>query len=121
MRRMFARFGTVVTVAAIFLCSSFAQQTETPKTAAAKKQPAAQAQTSEKPAEAATKPETTPEPKPAIREASGDKEKDKEEHYDMTEVPPVVTHHQITVEGKPLKYTATEGRLPIMRGDGTIR
>src|ERR1035441_7909257 len=25
---------------------------------------------------------------------------DKEEHYDVTEVPPVVTHHQTTVNGK---------------------
>ena len=31
---------------------------------------------------------------------------DKEE-YDMTEVAPVITHHQITVDGKLLKYTAT--------------
>ena len=38
----------------------------------------------------------------------------------MTEVLPVVTHHQITVDGEPLKYTATAGRLPIKRGDGKI-
>ena len=38
----------------------------------------------------------------------------------MTEVPPVVTDHQITVDGKALKYTATAGRLPIKRGDGKI-
>jgi carboxypeptidase C (cathepsin A) len=38
----------------------------------------------------------------------------------MTEVAPVVTHHQITVDGKALKYTATAGRLPIKRGDGRI-
>jgi carboxypeptidase C (cathepsin A) len=48
------------------------------------------------------------------------KDADKEEHYDMTEVPPVVTHHQITLDGKLLKYTATAGRLPIKRGDGKI-
>src|SRR5260370_39665521 len=57
-----------------------------------------------------------PEPK-----AADDKDKDKkEEHYEMTEVAPVVTHHQITVDGKTLKYTATAGRLPIKRGDGKI-
>jgi carboxypeptidase C (cathepsin A) len=55
-----------------------------------------------------------------MHETPGDKDKDKEERYDMTEVPPVVTHHQITVEGKALKYTATAGRLPIKRGDGKI-
>jgi carboxypeptidase C (cathepsin A) len=53
-----------------------------------------------------------PEPKP------GDDKK--EEHFDMTEVPPVVTHHQATVNGTTLKYTATAGRLPIKRGDGKI-
>jgi carboxypeptidase C (cathepsin A) len=46
---------------------------------------------------------------------------DKEtEQYDVSEVPPVVTHHQVTLEGKPLKYTATTGRLPMKRGDGKI-
>jgi carboxypeptidase C (cathepsin A) len=76
------------------------------------------AQPAEKPAEA-TKPDAAAEPKPAAHE-SNDKKDDKEEHYDMAEQPPVVTHHQITVEGKLLKYTATVGRLPIKRGDGKI-
>src|SRR5262249_39116738 len=40
--------------------------------------------------------------------------------YDMTEVAPIVTHHQATVEGKVLKYTATTGRLPVKRDDGKI-
>ena len=53
-----------------------------------------------------------PEPKP------GDDKK--EEHFDITEVPPVITHHQATVNGTTLKYTATAGRLPIKRGDGKI-
>ena len=43
---------------------------------------------------------------------------EKEEHYDVTEVPPVITHHQITLSGKILSYTATAGRLPIKRDDG---
>ncbi|MGD0508769.1 MAG: peptidase S10 [Terriglobales bacterium] len=43
---------------------------------------------------------------------------DKEEHYDVAEVPPAITHHQITLNGKLLSYTATAGRLPIKRGDG---
>jgi carboxypeptidase C (cathepsin A) len=95
--------------------ASFAQQTDTQKPAATKKPPAAQP---EKPAETPAKPEN-PEAKPAPQaHDSGDK--DKEEHYDMTELPPAVTHHQITVDGKPLKYTATAGRLPIKRGDGKI-
>ncbi len=43
---------------------------------------------------------------------------DKEEHYDVAEVPPVITHRQITLNGKALSYTATAGRLPIKRDDG---
>lgn len=43
-----------------------------------------------------------------------------EERYDVKEVQPVVTHHQTTLNGKPLNYTATAGRLPIKRGDGKI-
>ncbi len=103
-----------------FFPAAFTQQTEAPKTSTAKKAPTAQP--AEKPAESMAKPETAAEPKASIHEAPADKDKDKdkEEHYDMTEVPSVVTHHQITVEGKPLKYTATAGRLPIKRGDGKI-
>lgn len=55
-----------------------------------------------------------PEPKP------GDDKEGKDERFDMTEVAPVITHHQITVAGKSLKYTATAGRLPIKRDDGKI-
>jgi carboxypeptidase C (cathepsin A) len=105
----------IVVVLCLLATPSFSQQSDTQKPAPQKKP--AQAQPAEKPAENADKPEN-PESKPA--QASGDKEKDKEEHYDMTEQPPVVTHHQITVDGKLLKYIATAGRLPIKRGDGKI-
>ena len=97
---------------------SFAQKAE-PSAAAAAKKPAP-APPSEKPSESAIKPEPMPEQRAVQREAAADKEKEKEEHYDMTEVAPVVTHHQTTVDGKLLKYTATAGRLPIKRGDGKI-
>ena len=105
-----------ITLSAILCSTSFAQQAENPKTSP-RKQPAAQS--SEKPPENAEKPEAPPDAKPPVREAPGDRES-KEEHYDMTEVPPVATHHQITVDGKALKYTATAGRLPIKRDDGKI-
>jgi len=59
-------------------------------------------------------PAAQPEPKPA------DAKDQKEERFDMAEVAPVVTHHQITLDGKTLKYTATTGRLPIKRADGKI-
>jgi carboxypeptidase C (cathepsin A) len=89
---------------------------------AAKKseQPAAAKSTEKNPPENAAKnPEAaaSSEEKPA-KERSGDKEN--EEHFDMAELAPVVTHHQITVDGKLLKYTATAGRLPIKRADGKI-
>ena len=96
---------------------SFAQQTQSTKPAAPRKQTTTPPP-AEKPAETTPKPEMPAEQKPAIREAPTDK--DKEEHYDMAEAPPVVTHHQLTLDGKVLKYTATAGRLPIKRGDGKI-
>lgn len=77
-----------------------------------REQPAAKSD--EKQAEA-PKPENAPQ-KPAPE----NREKDKEGHYDMTEVPPVVTHHEITLNGKVLRYTATAGRLPIKSDDGKI-
>jgi carboxypeptidase C (cathepsin A) len=115
MRSVFLAFAT----ACVLLAFASAQQTNSPKSQSQKKQPAAQVST--EPAEnAATKPETSSEQKPTAPQAFSDKEKDKEEHYDMTEAPPIATHHQITVDGKVLKYTATAGRLPIKRGDGRI-
>ncbi len=68
----------------------------------------------EKPTEAnpAAEEQKPPAPKPGT-------DKDKEE-FDVAEVPPIVTRHQLTLDGKLLKYTATTGRLPIKRGDGKI-
>jgi len=100
--------------------SSSATAPANPKQSAAKKsetkkeQPSsAPATTTEsKPPESAAKPTEPPKPESA--------DADKEEHYDVTEVPPVVTHHQLTLNGKTLNYTATAGRLPVKRGDGKI-
>ncbi|HEX3353885.1 MAG TPA: peptidase S10 [Terriglobales bacterium] len=74
-----------------------------------------------KPSQAAEK-TTEPAPpaeeqKPAAPKPGTDKDK---EEFDVSEVAPVVTHHQLTLDGKLLKYTATTGRLPIKRGDGKI-
>jgi carboxypeptidase C (cathepsin A) len=99
-----------------------AQSNTAPSQAPAKKpesQPAAKAPEKTPPSTTAA-PEAAVSQEPKPRETSGDKEKDKEEHYDMTEVAPVVTHHQVTVDGRLLKYSATAGRLPIKRGDGKI-
>jgi carboxypeptidase C (cathepsin A) len=111
------RFFLSLTAVFVLIAVSFAQQSEQ-KPSNQKKQPAAQS--AEKTVESpATKAEAPTEPKPAVP-GSSDKEKDKEEHFDMTEKAPVITHHQITVDGKLLKYTATTGFLPIKRGDGRI-
>jgi carboxypeptidase C (cathepsin A) len=40
-------------------------------------------------------------------------------HFDMKETAPSVTHHQVTVGGRSLRYTATAGRMPIKNGEGT--
>jgi carboxypeptidase C (cathepsin A) len=94
---------------------TLAQQSDQPRPANQRKQAAAQ--NPEKPAE--SKLEAAGQ-RPAPRESATDKEKDKEERFDMAETSPVITHHQITVDGKALRYTATTGFLPIKRGDGKI-
>src|SRR5882724_1128291 len=69
-------------------------------------------------AEKTTEPAPGPEEsKPVAAKPGTDKDK---EEFDVSEVSPVVTHHQVTLDGKGLKYTATAGRLPIKRGDGKI-
>ncbi len=94
-----------------------ARQAETAKPAAqaSGKKPAATTET--KPQEPAL---PAPEPKAEAASESAEKASDHEQHYEMTEVPPIVTHHQINLDGKPLAYTATAGRLPIKRDDGKI-
>jgi carboxypeptidase C (cathepsin A) len=70
-------------------------------------------------ASAATPDKSAESGKPAeASKADSSEATDKEEHYDVAEVPPVITHHQIALNGKTLSYTATAGRLPIKRGDG---
>jgi len=93
------------------------QQTQTSQQQP-KKQPA-QKQPPQQKTEESTPKATEPTAQPSAPQSSDDKDK-KEEHYDMAEVAPVVTHHQITLDGKTLKYTATAGRLPIKRDDGKI-
>ncbi len=133
-------------VAAIFLISfgmivgSVAQQnnsqpanapdstSQQPQTAKSKKKstkaeqaamPKAEEKNPQQSAESSAAPKTEHEKSESSKE-SGDKAEDKEEHFDLTEIAPVVTHHQISVDGKLLKYTATTGRLPVKRGDGKI-
>jgi carboxypeptidase C (cathepsin A) len=121
--------GFVLSGGAFAQSASDKQQTDSETSAKAaaaekktgEKKPAEKKAAEKKAAEAtaAAAPEAAPsqDQKPAHDSAS---DKDKEMHFDVSEVPPVVTHHQITMNGKPLKYTATAGRLPIKRADGKI-
>jgi carboxypeptidase C (cathepsin A) len=117
---------TVVTlIVSVFLAAALcAQQNEPAQQAtpeAAKQEKAKEKkkpdQTATAPAESKQQPATKPgePPKPESTEAT-----DKEEHYDISEAPPVVTHHQLSLGGKMLNYTATAGRLPLKRNDGKI-
>ncbi|MGC9997429.1 MAG: peptidase S10 [Terriglobia bacterium] len=63
---------------------------------------------------------STPPSQPETTQPGGPGEGIRPMHFDMTEVPPVVTHHEIRVEGKALKYTATVGRLPIKDAEDKI-
>jgi carboxypeptidase C (cathepsin A) len=101
------------------LAQSNTSQNQAPAAKKSEQPAAAKSPDKNSPESAAKNPEAAApsEEKPA-KEHSGDKEN--EEHFDMAEVAPVVTHHQITVDGKLLKYTATAGRLPIKRADGKI-
>ncbi len=99
----------------------FAQQSDTtaktPEAPRAREKKKPDTATPPNPETKPPEPPGSPEPKAETKPEPG---KDGDEHYDMTEVPPVVTHHQTTVDGKVLRYTATTGRLPIKRGDGKI-
>ncbi|MFZ0912406.1 MAG: peptidase S10 [Candidatus Korobacteraceae bacterium] len=108
----------------LLLIPALAQQPDSPqsqpKTETQAKTNAASKKAQSAPAKSPETPTATEEQKPEAAKESGDKAKDKEQHFDMTEVAPIVTHHQITVNGKLLHYTATAGRLPVKRDDGKI-
>jgi len=87
------------------------EQTATPPS----QTPGERPQREERPA--TTQPATPSEPAQAAGAAAGGIQA---MHFDMTEAPPVVTHHEISVEGRTLRYTATAGRLPIKDLEGKI-
>lgn len=60
------------------------------------------------------------ESRPANAPQMQDENQPQNVKYDMKEVPPVVTHHEITLAGKVLHYTATVGRMPIKDDAGYI-
>ncbi|HJS98906.1 MAG TPA: hypothetical protein VJ756_07430 [Terriglobales bacterium] len=109
--------GILVSVL-IFSVALLAQQEKPPKSRVKKTNP-----TPAVPAEStqATTPAPSAQPAPPAKPGApeGGKES-KELHFDVSEVPPTVTHQQATVNGRVLHYTAAAGRLPIKREDGKI-
>jgi carboxypeptidase C (cathepsin A)/GH25 family lysozyme M1 (1,4-beta-N-acetylmuramidase)/subtilisin family serine protease len=45
---------------------------------------------------------------------------DNNQYFDMTELPPAVVRQEVKIDGKPVKYTATTGRLPIKNATGQV-
>jgi carboxypeptidase C (cathepsin A) len=117
MYKFAALCGTLVFLT---LGAGYAQQQtsseQTPEKKSGKHEQTAKAlEKEESPREPAEKRVENPENAPA-----NDKQPAKDEHWDVSEAAPVVTRHQITVNGRALRYTATAGRLPIKRDDGKI-
>jgi carboxypeptidase C (cathepsin A) len=82
--------------------------------------PAERPQHEERPGTMPTQPSAPPSQPEVARPGGAPGEEIRPMHFDMAEVPPVVTHHEIRVEGKVLRYTATAGRLPIKDAEGKI-
>jgi carboxypeptidase C (cathepsin A) len=110
--------GVIALVLAVVMAGPFLQASDKKASAEKKdsKQTSQKAPESKKPEQSAAKSAEAAPQQPAPK--PGDDKK--EQHFDMTEASPVVTHHQTTVNGTTLKYTTTAGRLPIKRDDGKI-
>lgn len=111
-------FGTVMSVF-ILTVGLLAQQAKPPKSRVKKTNPTPEATPQESSPAAVPQPSAQPAAPAKPGPAEGSKES-KELHFDVAEVPPVVTHQQATINGRVLRYTATAGRLPIKREDGKI-
>src|ERR1700747_2674274 len=118
MRSLLALLVAAVLTTSLAAQQSTPEQSQPSQNQQQKKQPPKQpAPEKEKKSEEPPTKNTEPAPSQPDQKPSDDK---KDLHFDMTEVAPIVTHHQTTAEGKTLKYTATAGRLPIKRADGKI-
>ncbi len=91
---------------------SFAQQKNPPKPQVEKTAPAPATETpkTEEPRQEAQQPHHEPS-QAAAPEATHPAPAGL--HFDMTEPAPVITHHQVTIGGRTIHYTATVGKLPI--------
>ena len=115
---------------AVFPMVAFAQQpntpserTQIPARRTTEQAPAAPPQTPAERPPLEERARTTPAPpaQPEAPQAGGPGgEGARPFHFDMTEAAPIVTHHEIHLDGKLLRYTATAGRLPIRDVEGKI-
>jgi carboxypeptidase C (cathepsin A) len=102
-----------------FAVGSQAQRANPPKPqvqATTPAQPPSTPNTEQPPQEPSRNPHQTER----AQRASEEEEEEEEQHFDMTELPPAITHHEIRVNGRVLHYTATAGRLPIKEASGKI-
>ncbi len=97
-----------------FSLPTFAQQKKPPKPQVEKTSPTET--TNPKPEEPRHTPEQAQAEKSAAPEAL--KATPQNLHFDMTEPSPVITHHQIVIGGRTIRYTATVGKLPIKNAVG---
>lgn len=117
-------------VLAVLACALLCAQEKNPPVTTQKK-PTAQSKTAPKPAttpgeqppveqskEASKTEQQASKPEEQSKTESGEKSPTQNVKYDMTEVAPVVTHHQITIGGRLIRYTATAGRMPIKNEEG---
>ncbi|HXY41625.1 MAG TPA: peptidase S10 [Vicinamibacteria bacterium] len=130
----------MVTVACGLAAAAFAQ--EAPGAPATPPRPRREAPAAQQATAPSTEPAAPPaaremeqEPQRPAREAPRERERREESqpaeergerggtntafHFDMKEAAPSVSHHQVEVNGRPLRYTATAGRLPVKNGEGT--
>ncbi|HTD21115.1 MAG TPA: hypothetical protein VK738_00515 [Terriglobales bacterium] len=120
------KFALQILMLATFVSlAGYGQQSDKPPSRAEKPAPssASTPQTSgEQPAQ--PQPQRVQPESPAQQrtsETAGEEGSLRPMHFDMTEVPPVQTHHEIHLNGKLLRYTATAGRLPIKDAEGKIQ
>src|ERR1019366_6934963 len=97
------RILTVLLFAVLAIPFTVAQQNQDTTPKSANQAPSKKDKKQTTPASAATPDKTAESGKPAESpKADASEAADKEEHYDVAEVPPVITHHQIMLNGKTL-------------------
>jgi len=120
MKMLAALFCAMLTIPFTVAQQTQDTPTESSKPTTAKKEKSKKEPASSTPDKPAAETNKLTEPSKPDSTETTDKDKDKDEHFDVSEVAPIITHHQFSSNGKTLSYTATTGRLPIKRGDGKI-